>query len=100
MGNADGELQYLVKIFEGYTKDYGIKRLVWFERHEAMDTAILREKRINRWLRPWKYDLINWKKEGGSRVKPGMTMSWRSADNQPAPDIGEPYRLFILTSSR
>jgi len=45
--------------FDGYTKDYGIKRLVWFERHEVMDTAIQREKRIKRWLRAWKYDLIN-----------------------------------------
>jgi predicted GIY-YIG superfamily endonuclease len=23
----------------GYTADYGIKRLVWFERHEKMETA-------------------------------------------------------------
>ncbi|WP_082639913.1 MULTISPECIES: GIY-YIG nuclease family protein [unclassified Sphingopyxis] len=44
--------------FEGYTKDYGIKRLVWFERHDTMDSAILREKRIKRWLRSWKYELI------------------------------------------
>ena len=43
----------------GHTARYGIKRLVWFERHETMETAILREKRIKRWLRPWKYDLIN-----------------------------------------
>jgi len=44
--------------FEGYTKDYEIKRLVWFEHHEAMGTAIVREKRIKRWLRSWKYELI------------------------------------------
>ena len=45
--------------FDGFAKDYGIKRLVWFERHETIDGAILREKRIKRWLRPWKYELIN-----------------------------------------
>ncbi|WP_033073592.1 GIY-YIG nuclease family protein [Sphingopyxis sp. MWB1] len=45
--------------FGGYTKDYGIKRLVWFECHETMEAAILREKRIKRWLRAWKYDLIH-----------------------------------------
>lgn len=51
--------QHREGIFEGYTKDYEIKRLVWFERHEMMDSAILREKRIKRWLRQWKYELIN-----------------------------------------
>ena len=44
---------------EGFTKRYGIKRLVWFEVHETMEFAILREKRIKRWPRAWKYDLIH-----------------------------------------
>jgi putative endonuclease len=44
---------------EGFTRHYGIKRLVWFEVHETMETAILREKRIKRWPRAWKYDLIH-----------------------------------------
>ena len=43
----------------GFTQRHGIKRLVWFEVHETMDTAILREKRIKRWPRAWKYDLIH-----------------------------------------
>jgi len=43
----------------GFTRHYGIKRLVWFELHEEMDSAILREKRIKRWPRSWKYDLIH-----------------------------------------
>ena len=42
----------------GFTKRYGIKRLVWFEMHDCMASAILREKRIKRWLRDWKYELI------------------------------------------
>ena len=42
----------------GFTSRYGIKRLVWFEAHETMESAILREKRIKRWVRPWKYELI------------------------------------------
>ena len=37
----------------------GIKRLVWFEAHERMEQAILRKKRIKRWPRAWKYDLIH-----------------------------------------
>ena len=43
----------------GFTQRYGIKRLVWFESHDDMESAILREKRIKRWPRVWKYDLIH-----------------------------------------
>jgi putative endonuclease len=43
----------------GFTQRYGIKRLVWFETHDTMEQAILREKRIKRWPRAWKYDLIH-----------------------------------------
>lgn len=51
--------QHRESLADGFTKRYGIKRLVWFEVHETMETAILREKRIKRWLRAWKYDLIH-----------------------------------------
>ena len=42
----------------GFTSRYGVKRLVWFEVHETMETAIRREKSIKRWQRQWKIDLI------------------------------------------
>lgn len=45
-------------LIEGFTNDYGVKRLVWFEPHETMDSAIQREKRIKKWNRQWKIDLI------------------------------------------
>ena len=32
--------------------------LVWFEMHETMESAILREKRIRKWNRDWKIRLI------------------------------------------
>ncbi|MEO8453550.1 MAG: GIY-YIG nuclease family protein [Sphingomicrobium sp.] len=51
--------QHRQGIVRGFTQRYGIKRLVWFEAHERMETAILREKRIKRWPRAWKYDLIH-----------------------------------------
>ena len=50
--------QHRAGTFHGFTEQHGVKRLVWFEMHEVMESAILREKRIKRWLRPWKYDLI------------------------------------------
>lgn len=42
----------------GYTSERGIDRLVWYETHAYIDQAILREKRIKRWLRAWKFALV------------------------------------------
>jgi putative endonuclease len=42
----------------GFTRDYGVKRLVWFEQHSTMESAIIREKRIKKWNRKWKLELI------------------------------------------
>ena len=42
----------------GFTREYGVKMLVWLERHETMEQAILREKRIKNWNRAWKLALI------------------------------------------
>ena len=42
----------------GFTKEHGIKRLVWFEVHETMESAILREKRVKNWRRAWRLELI------------------------------------------
>jgi putative endonuclease len=32
--------------------------LVWFEQHNTMESAILREKAIKDWRRAWKLELI------------------------------------------
>ncbi len=42
----------------GFTREYGVKMLVWFEQHATMDAAIQREKRIKKWNRAWKLELI------------------------------------------
>ena len=42
----------------GFTKRYGIHRLVHAEVHATMEEAILREKRIKKWRRAWKIRLI------------------------------------------
>jgi len=43
---------------EGFTKKYGLKRLVWFEQHENMLAAIQREKTLKKYKRDWKINLI------------------------------------------
>ena len=42
----------------GFTKRYGVKRLVYFEEHTTARGAIQREKNIKHWPREWKIDLI------------------------------------------
>ena len=43
---------------EGFTQRYGVKRLVWFELHEGIVSAIQREKSIKKYRRQWKINLI------------------------------------------
>jgi len=45
-------------LIDGFTKRYQVHHLVWFEPHEDMESAILREKRIKTWKRNWKLNLI------------------------------------------
>lgn len=42
----------------GFSADYSTKTLVWFEQHSTMEHAIVREKRIKKWNRAWKLELI------------------------------------------
>jgi putative endonuclease len=42
----------------GFTAEYGCNRLVWFEMHGTMESAILREKQLKNWRREWKITLI------------------------------------------
>ena len=43
---------------EGFTKRYGVKRLVYREFYETIAAAILRESNMRHWPRAWKAQLI------------------------------------------
>jgi putative endonuclease len=43
---------------EGFTKRYGIKTLVYYETFDDINTAIAREKRLRKYKRAWKMNLI------------------------------------------
>ncbi len=45
-------------VAEGFTSKYGVDRLVWYEMHETMESAIQREKAVKEWQRAWKVRLI------------------------------------------
>ena len=46
-------------IDQGFSKKYGLKRLVWHEEFETIEAAIQREKTIKHWPRAWKVRLIH-----------------------------------------
>ena len=46
------------KLVAGFTKKYGIARLVYFEQYDDIENAIRREKRLKKWNRAWKIRLI------------------------------------------
>ena len=45
-------------LIEGFTKRYGLNRLVWYEPYESMVAAIQREKSLKKYKREWKINLI------------------------------------------
>jgi putative endonuclease len=51
-------------LVEGFTKQYDVHLLVWYEVHETMESAIAREKAIKNWKRNWKIKVIEEKNPG------------------------------------
>jgi putative endonuclease len=45
-------------LVEGFTKKYGVHRLVYYEMHADMLSAITIEKQLKKWNRAWKLELI------------------------------------------
>jgi putative endonuclease len=45
-------------VLAGFTQRYGVKMLVWFERHESRESAFRRERQLKKWNRAWKLGLI------------------------------------------
>ena len=51
-------LEHKQKTNEGFTLKYDVNRLVYFESFQYINDAILREKRLKKWNRQWKINLI------------------------------------------
>ena len=51
-------LQHRGRVLKGFTSRYGVYRLVWFEMADTMEAAIATEKRIKKWPREYKLNLI------------------------------------------
>ena len=46
-------------VIDGFTKRYSVVRLVWYELHPTLESAILREKRIKKRNRAWKVRMVD-----------------------------------------
>ena len=74
--------QQKLGVFEGFSKTYGCKRLVWYETLPTLLEAIGREKRIKRWRRAGKLALIEtqnpqWRDLSGEWLEvPEGPLSW------------------------
>jgi len=50
--------EHRTKAVPGFTRRYGVTRLVWYEIHDTVPEAIVREKALKHWVRAWKIALI------------------------------------------
>jgi putative endonuclease len=50
--------QHKAKTIPGFTAQYGVSQLVWYECYDDPTNAIAREKELKKWRRAWKLDLI------------------------------------------
>jgi putative endonuclease len=62
--------QHREELADGFTKEHGVKMLVYYEQHATAIAAIQREKNIKHWSRQWKIDLIR-------SMNPDWTISGR-----------------------
>jgi putative endonuclease len=51
--------QHREGVIDGFTKEHGLKMLVWYERVDRISDAIQREKTMKHWPRAWKVRLIH-----------------------------------------
>lgn len=65
-------------IVEGFTKKYNVNKLVYYEVHPDLQSAVKREKQLKYWHRQWKLNLIE-----------SINKEWRDL----YPDIADPVKL-------
>lgn len=69
--------QHKNKTFKGFTAQYDVDRLVWYESFEHVDYAIAREKKLKTWRRDWKVALVEEKNPGWVDLSGGLAHAMR-----------------------
>lgn len=67
--------EHKAKIIPGFTKWYGVDKLVYFETFDDHLEAIAREKKLKRWRRDWKRSLIEEQNPHWQDLFPGLQPS-------------------------
>jgi putative endonuclease len=52
------DYEHKSRLVDGFTKQYGVHQLVYYEIVENAESALMREKQIKKWNRAWKLMLI------------------------------------------
>ncbi len=50
--------EHKFKLIPGFTKRYGVDKLMYYEEHTSRDDAFIRERQMKKWNRAWKIELI------------------------------------------
>ncbi|ROU06090.1 GIY-YIG nuclease family protein [Lysobacter enzymogenes] len=50
--------QHREHLTSGFSDRYDVTRLVWYQLHDTMESAIVREKQLKKWNREWKIRMI------------------------------------------
>jgi putative endonuclease len=68
--------EHRIDLVEGFTKEHQVHHLVWYESHDDVLQAIVREKRIKKWRRDWKVNLIQ-----GASIRSGRICTRNSSSD-------------------
>jgi len=69
-------------LVKGFTECYGVHRLVYFEMTGRIESAIIREKRLKKWNREWKSELIEKNNSEWNDLYPGLTSAGSGSPGQ------------------
>ncbi len=50
--------KHKLNLIDGFSKKYHTHRLVYYEQHDTLESAFLRERQVKQWKRDWKIKLI------------------------------------------
>ena len=71
--------------FEGFSKRYGLKYLIWYETHQTRNEAFTRERQLKEWRRDWKLELIE--KENPHWIDIFKSPQWPLPDQTQFPEL-------------
>ncbi len=83
-------IEHKIKINEGFTNEYNVNRLVHYELFFSINDAIAREKRLKRWNRQWKINLIEKTNAGWRDLADSVGATKDIVENAKASRKGDP----------